>query len=568
MKRILNKRTSIIIVVALVATAFFGFKKGNDRIFQVAKNLDIFNAIVKELDMFYVDTIDANKTIREGIDNMLYALDPYTVYYPEDNQSELEQMIKGSFGGIGSIIMYNPKLQRSVISEPFEGTPAAKAGLKAGDILLEIDGVDLTGKNNQQVSEMLRGQVGTQVKVKLNRPNLEGGYDAKEFELVRQSIQTQPILYSALLQDSIGYINLNTFSGNPSKEFKKEFQNLKKEGATSLIIDLRDNGGGLLDEAVEIVNFFVPRGKTIVTTKGKIKQASNSYKTLREPLDTDIPIAVLVNNSTASSSEILSGALQDLDRAVVVGNRTFGKGLVQVPRSLPYGGTLKLTTSKYYIPSGRCVQAIDYAHRNEDGSVARIPDSLTTVFHTAAGREVRDGGGITPDIEVKQERLPNILFYLMRDNLIFDYATDYSIKNPKIASAQEFVLTDADYEDFKNKVKAADFKYDQQSEKVLKALKEAAEFEGYLTDASDEFSQLEKKLSHDLDRDLDYFSKIIKRAISAEIIKRYYFQKGTVIEQLKDDNDLNEAIQILSSPEAYKAKLSPLAAVDKSDKKK
>ena len=566
MNRLFNKRAIVILVAVVSVGAFFGFKKGDDRIFQVAKNLDIFNAIVKELDMFYVDAIDANKTIREGIDNMLYALDPYTVYYPEDNKSELEQMIKGSFGGIGSIIMYNPALKRSIISEPFEDTPAAKAGLKAGDILLEIDGVDLTGKNNQQVSEMLRGQVGTQVKIKIDRPKLDGGYQPMEFNLVRQSIQTQPILYSALLQDSIGYINLSTFSGNPSKDFKKEFQYLKKEGATSLIIDLRDNGGGLLDEAVEIVNFFVPRGKTIVTTKGKIKQASNSYKTLREPLDTEIPIAVLVNSSTASSSEILSGALQDLDRAVIVGNRTFGKGLVQVPRSLPYGGTLKLTTSKYYIPSGRCVQAIDYAQRNEDGSVARIPDSLTTVFHTAAGRIVRDGGGVMPDIEVKQERLPNILFYLMRDNLMFDYATDFCLKNPTIASAEDFALTDADYEDFKKKVKAANFKYDQQSEKVFKALKEAAEFEGYMANASEEFAQLEKKLSHDLDRDLDYFSKDIKKAISQEIIKRYYFQKGVVIEQLKDDTGLNEAIQILTSPEEYKQKLTVAPVVD-TDKK-
>ena len=304
------------------------------------------------------------------------------------------------------------------------------------------------------------------------------------------------------------------------------------------------------------VNYFVPRGKTIVTTKGKIKQASNTYKTLREPLDTEIPIAVLVNGSTASSSEILSGALQDLDRAVVVGNRTFGKGLVQVPRSLPYGGTLKLTTSKYYIPSGRCVQAIDYGHRNEDGSVARIPDSLTTVFHTAAGREVRDGGGITPDIEVKQERLPNILFYLVRDNLMFDYATDFCLKNPTIAPAEDFVLSDEDYADFKKKVIAADFKYDQQSEKLLKTLKEAAEFEGYLSEASDEFALLEKKLSHDLDRDLDYFSKDIKQTISAEIIKRYYFQRGAIIEQLKDDKGLNQAIEIVTSPEAYRAKLS------------
>lgn len=571
MKKYINKRFGLVILAVISAVVFFSFKKGDDKVFQVAKNLDIFNAIVKELDLFYVDSIDANKTIREGIDNMLYGLDPYTVYYPEDNKSELEQMIKGSFGGIGSIIMYNPKMKRSLISEPFADTPAAKAGLRAGDVLVSIDGKDLTGKNNQEVSEMLRGQVGTQVRIKIDRPTADGGFQPMEFDLVRQSIQTKPIPYATIMQDSIGYINLSTFSGNPSKEFKKAFQDLKKKGATSLIIDLRDNGGGLLDESVEIANLFVPRGKTIVTTKGKIKQASNTYKTLREPLDTEIPIAVLVNGGTASSSEILSGALQDLDRAVIIGNRTFGKGLVQVPRSLPYGGTLKLTTSKYYIPSGRCVQAIDYAHRNEDGSVARIPDSLTTVFHTAAGREVRDGGGVMPDIELKQERLPNILFYLLRDNLMFDYATDFVLKNPSIAPAQDFVLSEADYNDFKAKVKTADFKYDQQSEKLLKTLKEAAEFEGYLSESSEEFAQLEKKLSHDLDRDLDYFSKDIRKMISQEIIKRYYFQEGGIIEQLKDDNGLNEAIRILTSPQEYKAKLTvaPKAetTVDKKSKK-
>ena len=338
---------------------------------------------------------------------------------------------------------------------------------------------------------------------------------------------------------------------------------MKKQGATSLVIDLRNNGGGLLDQAVEIVNFFVPRGKTIVTTKGKIKQASNTYKTLREPLDTDIPIAVLVNSGTASSSEILSGSLQDLDRAVIVGNRTYGKGLVQVPRSLPYGGNLKITTSKYYIPSGRCVQAIDYAHRNEDGSVARIPDSLTTVFHTAAGREVRDGGGVSPDVEVKQERLPNILYYLVRDNLIFDYATDFCLKHPVIASAEKFELTDADYTDFKNKVKGADFKYDQQSEKILKTLKEAAEFEGYMKEASAEFKALENKLTHNLDRDLDYFSKDIKEMISEEIIKRYYYQRGAIIQQLKGDNELDEAVKILTNPERYQQILSVTATEKK-----
>lgn len=391
MKKFLNRQNGIIAVIVLIAVAFFGFKKGDDRNFQIAKNLDIFNAIVKELDMFYVDTIDPNKTIREGIDNMLYSLDPYTVYYPENDQDELEMMVKGSYGGIGSLIRYNPKLQYTVIAEPYEGMPAAESGLKAGDILLEIDGKDL--KNNSDVSTLLRGQVGTSFKLKVQRPGVK---EPLEFTIVRRSIQMPTIPYYGIMEGQVGYINLSSFSGTPSKDFKNAFLDLKKQGATSLVIDLRNNGGGLLDQAVEIVNFFVPRGKTIVTTKGKIKQASNTYKTLREPLDTDIPIAVLVNSGTASSSEILSGSLQDLDRAVIVGNRTYGKGLVQVPRSLPYGGNLKITTSKYYIPSGRCVQAIDYAHRNEDGSVARIPDSLTTVFHTAAGREVRDGGGVSP----------------------------------------------------------------------------------------------------------------------------------------------------------------------------
>ncbi len=555
MKMFLNKRNGILLAVVLATVAFFSFKSGDDRSFQLAKNLDIFNAIVKELDMFYVDTIDANKTIREGIDNMLYSLDPYTEYYPENDQDELQEMIKGSFGGIGSLITYDSKLKRSVIAEPFEGTPAAEVGLKAGDVLMEIDGKDLAGKNNQEVSQMLRGQVGTRFKLKVERP---GDKKPLEFDIVRKTIQLPTIPYAGIIdkENKVGYINLSTFSGNPSKDFKKTFLDLKKQGITSLVIDIRGNGGGLLDEAVDIVNFFVPRGKDIVTTKGKIKQASRVYKTLREPLDTEIPIAVLVNSMTASSSEILSGSLQDLDRAVIVGTRTFGKGLVQVPRSLPYGGTMKVTTSKYYIPSGRCVQAIDYKHRNEDGSVGRIPDSLTTVFHTAAGREVRDGGGVTPDIEVKQDKLPNILYYLVRDNLIFDYATQYCLQHPTIPSPEEFKITDADYENFKAMVKKADFKYDQQSEKILKTLREAAEFEGYLKDATEEFNNLEKKLNHNLDRDLDYFSKDIKNMIAVEIIKRYYYKRGGIIQQLKDDKDLQAALGILKEPAKYKAMLS------------
>ena len=556
MKKFLNRRNGVLLAAVLVAVAFFSFKSGDDRNFQIAKNLDTFNSIVKELDMFYVDTLDPNKTVREGIDYMLSSLDPYTEYYPEDDQAELQQMLNASFGGIGSLITYNQKLKRSMIAEPFEGTPAAKVGLKAGDILMEIDGKDLAGKNNQEVSQMLRGAVGTSFKLKVERPDEKGGTRPLEFDIVRQTIQTPMIPYDTIFNKNVGYINLSTFSGTPSKDFKKTFLKLKKEGITSLVIDLRGIGGGRLEEAVEIANFFLPRGKVIVTTKGKTKQASNTYKTLREPLDLDIPITVLVNGATASASEILSGAFQDFDRAVIVGSRTFGKGLVQTTRPLPYGGVMKLTTSKYYIPSGRCVQAIDYKHRNEDGSVGTIPDSLTTVFHTAAGREVRDGGGVMPDIEVKQEKLPNILFYLVRDNLIFDYATQYCLKHPSIPSPQEFKVTDADYNDFKAMVKKADFKYDQQSEKIMKTLKEAAKFEGYLDEASEEIKALEKKLTHNLDRDLDYFSKDIRSMIADEIIKRYYYTRGGIIQQLKDDDGLQAALKILADPVKYKETLS------------
>lgn len=559
-----NKVCITLLILSICAAGMLSFNAADRRNFEIAKNLDIFNSVVKELDLFYVDTIDPNKTIREGIEAMLYSLDPYTNYFPEEDQSELEQMLKNSYGGIGSIITYNTKLKRSVIAEPYENMPAATVGLKPGDILLEIDGTDLKGKNNQQVSEMLRGEVGTKFMLRVQRPGTEKPLD---FEILRRSIQLPLIPYYDVLDNGIGYINLSSFSGNPSKEFKRAFIDLKKRGIQSLVIDLRNNGGGLLDESVEIANFFLPRGKTLVTTKGKLKQASNEYKTLREPIDLEMPLAVLVNSGTASSSEILAGSLQDLDRAVIVGNRTFGKGLVQTTRPLPYGATMKLTTSKYYIPSGRCVQAIDYKHRNEDGSVGRIPDSLTTVFRTAAGRIVRDGGGVTPDITVEQEKLPNILYYLVNENLIFDYATQYCLKHASIAPAKDFEVTEADYNEFKEMVKKADFKYDQQTEKILKNLKEMAEFEGYLNDAKEEFEALEKKLKHNLDRDLTFFAKDIKRMIAVEIVKRYHYQKGGIIEQLKDDDDLKEAVRILTDKDAYHQILSaPATDADVSQK--
>lgn len=552
--------------VVVAGGALFGFSKGDDRNFQIAKNLDVFNAVFKELDMFYVDTIDPEKVIKYGIDAMLAQTDPYTEYYPEEDNT-LKEMTTGKFGGIGSVIRYYTPRKRVVIVEPSEGSPAATIGLKAGDVIMEINGKDMAQAGRQPnaltsyVSDHLRGEPGTVCVVKVERPTSDSTYVPMEFKLTRSTIRTNPVPYYGMLANSrVGYVYISTFAiEGCSKEVKKAVIELKQQGATSLVIDLRGNGGGQLDEAVNIVNLFVPKGKEIVVTKGKMKQAASTYKTLNEPVDTEIPLAVLVDGITASASEIFSGSLQDLDRAVVVGNRTYGKGLVQVLRELPYNSSMKVTTSKYYIPSGRCIQAIDYAKRNADGSVARTPDSLTHVFHTVGGREVRDGGGIRPDVEVTAERLPNILFYLMNDDLIFDYATRYCIQHPQVADIKDFVITDADYADFKQMLHRRKFTYDRQSEKTLKTLKEIAEFEGYMDNAKEEFDALEKKLTHNLDRELDRFAKEIKDAIAQEVVTRHYFQRGVVLQRLKDDPDVNKAVEILNDSSAY-AKILTVAA--------
>lgn len=547
----------ILVVVLSVSGIFFGFKSSDDRNFQIVKSLDVFNSVFKELDMFYVDTLDPKEVIEYGIRAMLSKTDPYTDYYPEEDNT-LKEMTTGKFGGIGSVIRYYTPRKRVVVVEPSEGHPAAEAGLKAGDIILGINGKEMAQEDRtpneltEYVSSNLRGEPGTICAIKIDRPISDSTYVPMEIKVTRGTIRTNPIPYYNMLNDSVGYIYISTFSMEGcSKEVKKALIELKQQGATSLVIDLRGNGGGLLSEAVKVVNFFVPKGKEIVVTKGKFKQMDNSYRTTSEPVDLEMPLAVLVDGSTASAAEILSGALQDLDRAVIVGNRTYGKGLVQTLRYLPFNSSMKITTAKYYIPSGRCVQALDYSKRNADGSIARTPDSLTNVFYTEAGREVRDGGGIRPDKEVKLDKTPNILFYLVNEDMIFDYATQYCIKHPNIGSVADFKLTDADYADFKQMLKKRNFTYDRQSESMLKNLKEMADFEGYLEGAKEEFAALEKKLQHNLDLEIDRFEKDIKPLIAEEIVKRYYFERGAVQESLKDDVGLKKAIEVLQNPQEY-----------------
>ena len=553
---------SILVGGLLLGSLFWGFSKSDDRNFQIVKSLDVFNAVFKELDMFYVDSIDPKEIVEYGIQAMLVKTDPYTEYYPEEDNT-LKEMTTGKFGGVGSVIRYYSPRKRVAIIEPSEGNPAAEAGLKAGDVILEINGKEMLQENRtpnemtSYVSDHLRGDPGTLCVVKVDRPTSDSTYVPMEFRITRGTIRTNPVPYYNMLNDSIGYIYISTFSVEGcSKEVKRALIELKQQGAKSLVIDLRSNGGGLLSEAVNVVNFFVPKGKEIVKTKGKFKQMDHTYRTMNEPIDLEIPLTVLVDGGTASAAEILSGSLQDLDRAVIIGNRTYGKGLVQTLRDLPYNSSMKITTAKYYIPSGRCVQAIDYSRRNADGSIARTPDSLTNVFRTAAGREVRDGGGIRPDIEVKIGKTPNILFYLVNEDMIFDYATQYVIKHPTIAEVKDFQLTDADYADFKAMLKKWNFTYDRQSEKMLQNLKEMAEFEGYMEGASEEFAALEKKLQHNLDLELDRFAKEIKPLIAEEIVKRYYFERGAVQETLKDDADLKKALEVLQQPEEYRKVLT------------
>ena len=551
-------------------------KKKNDA-FAVARNLEIFSAIYKQLDMMYVDTLDADVTVGAGIRSMLRSLDPYTEYYPPEEVKDLKTMLTGKYAGIGALIKQNLKLNRVIIDEPYEGMPAAEVGLKKGDIILSIDDTTMVGKSVSYVSSHLRGEPGTTFLLKVLRPSADGEVskgkkdklagdipgEVLKFKITRKAIQMPSVPYYGLIPSSdgtpstVGYLMLSQFTEDCSRNVRRALVDMRQKGMKSLVFDLRNNGGGSLSEAVKIVNMFVPKDVTLVTTKGRIKRSTNEYKTDSEPLDTLMPVVVLVNGNTASASEITSGSLQDLDRAVIMGTRTFGKGLVQQTVELPHDASLKLTVSKYYIPSGRCIQAINYKHTG-GGYREHIPDSLTHEFKTRGGRTVRDGGGIKPDVEVKPDSIPNIAGYLCQGGfdsteVVLNYVMDYVRKHPSIASAEEFHLSDEEYADFKQRVIESGFKYDRETSKVYDELVEMAKFEGYYDDAKDEFEALKTKLSHNLSRELDNNRTVISHLIEQSIITTYYYQKGSIACTLSYDTQVQEAVKLINDRERYES---------------
>lgn len=528
--------------------------------FETAKQLDIFNSIYKLLDLFYVDTLDAKKNVENAVLYMLDQIDPYTVYYPEDDTGELKQLTTGKYAGIGAVISYRKDLARCIINEPYAGMPAAEAGLRRGDVILSIDGKD-TGTCtaddpsdfSSSVSEALRGQPGTQFEVRVRRPGRE---KPMTFKLTRRTVELPSVVLSKVLSDSVGYVQLNGYTENTARDVRRAVVELKQQGARRLVLDLRGNPGGLMDQAVDVVNLFLPRGKEVLSTRGKIAERNTTFKTKAEPLDTEIPLVVLVDFGTASAAEITAGVLQDYDRAVIVGRRTYGKGLVQETRQLPYGGILKLTTSKYYIPSGRCVQAYTF----KDGVPQHLPDSLSKAFKTAAGRTVRDGGGITPDVEVTLDSLPTLITYLALSDQLLDYSVDYRNAHDTIAPPAAFRLTDAEYAAFRQYLKDHKFTYDRQSRSVLDLLRHVAAGEGYAEEAKAEFDALEAKLIHNEDFDFTRWEKEIRQLVERSIVLNYYYQAGQAEYDLREDKDLEEALRIVCDDARRRALLAPPAA--------
>jgi carboxyl-terminal processing protease len=547
-----KKRHIVFAAGLLVLVLSLGFSTLKNKDLELVKNLDIYYTLFRELNMFYVDETDPEKLVTTSIDAMLSSLDPYTSFIPESDMDDFQFQTTGEYGGIGSLISRSG--EQIIITEPYEGFPAAKSGLRAGDVILKVDGVAAGDLEIESVSDRLKGKPGTELTLDIERYGVENPFKVK---LVREKISIRNVPYYGMIDPGTAYIRIGNFTAGASLEVEKALKELKKDHELkSLILDLRSNPGGLLIEAVRICNLFVDKGELIVSTRGKMNQWDSDYSTTREPLDTELPLVVLVNRGSASASEIVAGALQDLDRAVIVGQRTFGKGLVQTSRPLKYNAQLKVTTAKYYIPSGRCIQALDYTHRNPDGSVGMIPDSLISEFKTRNGRLVYDGGGIQPDFEVVPEMLSEIAVQLYTQRMFFDFATRYRNSHEEIASPALYSLSDADYDSFKAFIEEKDFQFQTASEQAFEQLVKSAKREKYYELAEAELISLEEKLSHDNLKDLETFEQEIRQILTEEIVNHYYYQAGRIVSQIQDDVQLDKAREILLEPGMLKEVLS------------
>ena len=547
-----GRKTRIAVIIAAIA-AIAGFTAVSDRDFELAKNLDIYHTLFRELSIYYVDEIEPGDLVKKSIDEMLKSLDPYTVFIPESDIEDFRFMTTGQYGGIGAYIHSKDKYVE--VSEPIAGAPADQAGIKAGDIIIEIDGRDIADMKSEDVSDLLKGEPKSKVTLTVETPFTK---QRRKVDITRQKIKVKSVPYYGMVADGIGYIRLNNFTENCSQEVKEAFINLKKNNQLKgLIFDLRGNPGGLLNEAVSVSSLFVEKSNEIVSTKGKVKMWNKTYYATGEPVDTKLPLAVLVNSSSASASEIVSGVIQDLDRGVIVGSRSYGKGLVQTTRDLSYNTKLKLTTAKYYIPSGRCIQALDYSHRNADGSVGKVPDSLITMFHTRAGREVFDGGGVLPDVKVDPEPMSDITYSLYSKNLIFDFATLYAQKHNSIDDPSKFNISDEVYDEFSNFLADKNYDYTLESEKMLEKLEKSLEHEKHDESIKEKVDQLRSALNHNKEKDLQAHKSEISLLLQEEIASRYYYQEGRIKAQLQTDPAMLKAISTLNDPDEYKRLLSP-----------
>ena len=534
------------VIVVLVLSGLWAFTNPGEKYFEITKNLDIFATLYKEVNTYYVDDVSPNQLIKTGIDAMLGSLDPYTNYIPEDDIEDYRTMTTGQYGGIGALI--GTRNGKNMIIMPYEGFPAHKAGLKIGDEIIEVNGIDVKRKAYTDISKLLRGQANSSLKIVVKRFN---STEPIEVEMVREKITIDNVPYFGMIDDDIGYIKLSDFTTNAGKEVKSAVIELKNQGAKKMILDLRGNPGGLLNEAVNVSNIFIPKGSEVVSTKGKMKDWNKTYKALNPPVDTEMPVVVLTSSSSASASEIVAGVVQDYDRGILVGQKTFGKGLVQATRPLTYNSQLKVTTAKYYIPSGRCIQAIDYSHRNEDGSVGKVPDSLKVAFKTRNGRTVYDGGGVDPDIKVEIDYLPPIAVSLISKGLLFDYATIYHYSHDAISKPRDFSLSDSEYQKFISWLSDKEYDYTTKVENTIDELIEQAKKEKYYEDIDQQIKSLRSRVEHNKESDLQKFKADIKQILEEEISSRYYLGPGVVEASFSADNDVKEALKVLNDAQLY-----------------